>query len=235
MATNPLRPDDAKASIWVALLAFAVAAVALSQGQAGLTAVVAVLCGVSLVFVRLRQERDAVDARLGLADELTRARQLLARDAHQQALRVAHEIAERAQSEPVQRAAIELVAWCQLGLGRPGAARNALSWLAGSGAIDPYCLAAVEDGCGQSLWALHIVERAAKKGQLSREATLFRIDLCARLRGMEAACWLTLQQLARLRREDAERVLGVARASHVEGRATLALARAVASFAQARP
>src|SRR5215216_1652481 len=102
MATNPLRPDDAKANIWVALLAFAMAAVALSHGQAGLTALVAALCGASLVFVRLRQERDAVDARLGLADELTRARQLLARDAHQQALRVAHEVAERAQSEPMQ-------------------------------------------------------------------------------------------------------------------------------------
>jgi hypothetical protein len=234
MATNPLRPDDTKANIWVALLAFAMAAVALSHGQAGLTALVAAMCGASLVFVRLRQERDAGDARLGLADELTRARALLARDAPQQALRVAHEVAERAQSEPMQRAAVELVAWCQLGLGRPAAARNALSWLAGSGAIDPYCLAAVEDGCGQSLWALHIVERAAKKGQLSREATLFRIDLCARLRGMEAACWLTLQQLARLRREDAERVLGFARASHVEGRATLALARAVAAFAPSR-
>jgi hypothetical protein len=234
MATNPLRPDDAKASIWVALLAFAVAALALSHGQAGLTAMVAALCGASLIFVRLRQERDAVDARLGLADELARARDLLGRDAHQQALRVAQEVAERAQSEPMQRAAIELVAWCQLGLGRPEAARDALSWLAGSGAIDPYCLAAVEDGCGQSLWALHIVERAAKKGLLSREATLFRIDLCARLRGMEAACWLTLQQLARLRREDAERVLGFARASHVEGLATVALARAVATFAQAR-
>jgi hypothetical protein len=234
MATNPLRPDDAKANIWVALLAFAVAAVALSHGEAGLTALVAALCGASLVFVRLRQERDAVDARLGLADALTHARELLARDAHQQALRVAHDVAERAQSEPMQRAAVELTAWCQLGLGRPEAARDALSWLAGSGAIDPYCLAAVEDGCGQSLWALHIVERAAKKGQLSREATLFRIDLCARLRGVEAACSLTLQQLARLKREDAERVLGFARASHIDGHAILALARAVATVGAAR-
>jgi hypothetical protein len=58
--------------------------------------------------------------------------------------------------------------------------------------------------------------------------------LCARLRGVEAACSLTLQQLARLRREDAERVLGVARASHIDGHAILALARAVATAGQTR-
>jgi hypothetical protein len=225
---SQLQPSDAKVNLWVALLAFAVAFVALVHGEAGLTALVASLCGVSLVFVRLRQDRDEVDARLGLADELTRARELLARDAFAHALRIAHDVAERAHSEPVQRAAVELVAWCELGRGEPQAARAALSWLTGSGAIDPYCLAAVEDGCGQSLWALHIVERAAKKGQLSREATLFRIDLCARLRGIEAACSLTLQQLARLHREDAERVLRFARAANIDGHAILALARAVA-------
>lgn len=223
-----LHPSDAKASLWVAVLAFALAFVALVHGDAGLTAMVTTLCGVSLVFVRLRQERDAADARLGLVDELARARDLLARDALPQALRVARDVAERAHSERVQRAAVELIAWCELGRDRPKAARDALSWLAGSGAIDPYCLAAVEDGCGQSSWALHIVERAAKKGQLSREATLFRIDLCARLRGIEAACSLTLQLLARLRREDVERVLGFARAANVDGDATHALARAVA-------
>jgi hypothetical protein len=224
-----LRSNDAKANIWVAVLAFAVAVLALFHGQAGLTALVAMLCGVSLVFVRLRQERDAFDARLGLAEQLAYGRALLARDAYQPALRVAHDVAERAHSEPMQRAAVELVAWCELGRGQPTAARHALSWLAGSEAIDPYCLAAVEDGCGQSLWALHIVERAAKKGQLSREATLFRIDLCARLRGIEAACSLTLQQLARLQRADAERVLGFARAANMNSHATLALARAMAT------
>src|SRR6188768_2855716 len=145
-----LHPSDAKASMWVAVLAFAVAVLALFHVEAGLTALVAALCCVSLVFVRLRQERDAVDARLGLADELARARELLSRDAFQQALRVAHDVAERAHSEHLQRAAVELVAWCELGRGRPTAARDALSWLAGSEAIDPYCLAAVEDGCGQS-------------------------------------------------------------------------------------
>ena len=88
----------------------------------------------------------------------------------------------------------------------------------------------MEDGCGQSLWALHIVERAAKKGQLSREATLFRIDLCARLRGIEAACWLTLQQLKRLRREDAERVLSCAHAARVSSTGALALAVALTSL-----
>ena len=56
----------------------------------------------------------------------------------------------------------------------------------------------------------------------------------AGLRGIEAACSLTLQQLARLQREDAERVLGFARASHSDGHAILALARAVATAGQAR-
>ena len=228
MPSTQAHPGEAKARLQIALLAFAVAAFALCHRHADVTALVAAGGGFWLVLARLRQERDAVDARLGLADELARAQGLLARDAHRQALQVAHDVAERAQSERLQRAALELVAWCELALGRPRAARDALSWLTGSGKVDPYCVAAVEDGCGHGLWALHIVERAAKRRPLSREATLFRIDLCARLRGVEAACSLTLQQLARLRREDAERVLGFARAAHVEGRAALALARALA-------
>jgi len=218
---------DAKASLWVALLAFVFAAFALFEGRAGLTGGLALACGVCLLFVRLRQERDAVDQRRGLAEELERGRELLGRSAHRQALAVAHDVAERAQSARMQRAALELVAWCELQRGRPRAARDALSWLSES--ADPYCTAAVEDACGQSLWALHILERAARKRPLAREAVLFRIDLCARLRGVEAACALTLQQLARLRRDDAEKVLGFAQAAQVTGGASLALAAALAA------
>ncbi len=229
MQSTELRRSDNKASLWVALLSFAFAAFALCHGKAGLTALVATTCGGSLVFARLRQERDAADARLGLADELARARELLERGAHRHALKVSHDVAEQAHSANVQLAALELVAWCELGMGRPQAARDALSWVSGSGTLDPYCVAAVEDACGESLWALHLVERAAKKRQLSREATLFRIDLYGRLRGVEAACKLALQQLPRLRAEDAERVLGFALAANAEGDAVLALARAVAT------
>jgi hypothetical protein len=229
MQSTELRPNDAKASIWAALLAFAVAAFALFHGRAGLTGLLAMTCGLSLVFVRLRQERDACDARLGLAEELQRARELLHRKALRQALGVAHDVAERAQSARMQRAALELVAWCELEQGRPQAARDALSWLGGGEAVDAFCVAAVEDACGQSLWALHILERAARKRPLAREATLFHIDLCARLRGIEAGCALTLRQLARLHREDAERVLAFARNARCDGTAVLALAAAVAA------
>lgn len=209
-------------------MAFAVAAFALCHHQAGSTALVAMTCGFALVLARLRQERDAADSRLGLADELVRAQQLFERGAHRHALRVAHDVAEKAQSARLQRTALELVAWCELGMGRPQAARDALSWVSGSGALDPYCVAAVEDACGESLWALHLVERAARKRPLSREATLFRLDLYARLRGVEAACTLALQQMSRLRVDDAERVLGVAHATNVEGEAVRALERALA-------
>jgi hypothetical protein len=241
MQSTELRQSDAKASIWVALLAFAVAAFALCHGKAGLTALVAMTCGFALVFARLRQEREGADARLGLADELSRARDLFERGAHRHALRVAHDVAEQAQSARLQRAALELVAWCELSMGRPQAARDALSWVSGSGALDPFCVAAVEDACGQSLWALHLVERAARKRQLSREATLFRLDLYARLRGAEAACALALAQaqaqaqaqapqpMGRLRVDDLERVLAFAHAAGVHGGAALALAQAVAT------
>jgi hypothetical protein len=227
MQSRPLHRPDPKASLWAAGLAFAVGAFALFQGQAGVVALLAAGCGFSLLFRRLRQERDEIDARLGLADELLRARELLSRGAQRQALSVAHLVAEQAHSARAQGMALELVAWSELGLGRPQAARNALSWVSGSGAVDPYCCAAVEDACGESLWALHIVERAAKKQQLSREATLFRIDLYARLRGVEAACALTLQELGRLRPEDAERVLSFARNAEGNGNAVVALAGAV--------
>ena len=218
--------DDSKASIWVALLSFALAAFALCHGQAGLVALVAVACGFALIIARLRQEREEEDARQGLAEKLAQAQQLLNRGAVREALRLSQDVAELAQSARLQRAALELVAWCELGLDRPQAARNALSCLASAGVLDPYCYAAVEDACGDSLWALHIVEREAKRRELSREATLFRIDLYARLRGIEAACALTLQQLSRLRLEDVERVLRFADLAG-NSSAAVALARAV--------
>lgn len=226
MPVAPVNEDSAKASISVALLAFALAAVALCHGQAGLTALVAIICGVSLVFARLRQEREQSDAQLGLGEDLERARELMERGAYRQALNLTQRVAELARSARVQCRALEIIAWCQLALDRPEDARNALSCVNGADAIDPYCYAAVEDACGHSLWALHIVERAARKRQLSREATLFRIDLYARLRGIEAACALTLSQLGKLRLEDAERVLQVA--DHAgKTRAAIALARAL--------
>jgi len=222
----PASAESAKASIWVALLAFMVAAFALVHHEAGLTALIAICCGVSLVFARLRQEREAVDARLGLSDDLSCARELMERGAYRQALNLTQRVAELAQSARVQCTALEIIAWCQLALDRPEEARNALSCLNGADVIDPYCYAAVEDACGHSLWALHIVERAARKRQLSREATLFRIDLYARLRGIEAACALTLSQLSKLRLEDAERVLHFAHSAG-KSRAALALASAL--------
>jgi hypothetical protein len=226
MPVDPATYASGKASIWVALMAFVVAAFALCHGEAGLAALVATLCGFALVFARLRQEREEVDARLGLAEDLERARELMGRGAYPQALNLAQRVAELSQSARVQCTALEIIAWCQLALDRPEDARNALSCLNGADVIDPYCYAAVEDACGHSLWALHIVERAARKRQLSREATLFRIDLYARLRGIEAACALTLSQLGKLRMEDAERVLLFARDAG-GSRAALALARAL--------
>jgi hypothetical protein len=187
---------------------------------------VATVCGFALVFARLRQEREQADQRLGLPEDLERARELMDRGAYRQALNLTQRVAELSQSARVQCMALEVIAWCQLALDRPEDARDALSCLNGADAIDPYCYAAVEDACGHSLWALHIVERAARKRQLSREATLFRIDLYARLRGIEAACALTLSQLGKLRLEDAERVLHFAHSSG-KSRAAVALARAL--------
>ena len=226
MPVDSAQHAPTKASMWVALMAFVVAAFALFHVEAGLTALVAIICGFALLFARLRDERAAFDARLDLADDLARARELMERGAYRQALNLTQRVAELAQSARLQCMALEIIAWCQLALDRPEEARNALSCLNGADVIDPYCYAAVEDACGHSLWALHIVERAARKRQLSREATLFRIDLYARLRGIEAACALTLSQLGRLRLEDAERVL---RFAHGAGssRAALALARAL--------
>lgn len=228
MQSTQLRHSETKASLWVALLSFVVAAFALCQGKAGLIALIAVSCGFSLVFARLRQERDSADARRGLDQELARASALFERGAHRHALGVAHDVAELAQSARVQRGALELVAWCELGMDRPQAARDALSWVGGFGDLDPHCVAAVEDACGEGRWALHILERAARKKSLPREATLFRIDLYARLRGVEAACALAVQELSRLRLEDAERVLSFARAARVEHESVLALASALA-------
>ena len=232
MQPTSLRQEDDKASIWVAGLAFAVAGFALAHGSAAAPALVLATCGFALIFKRLRQNREALDRELKLPEELLRARELLARGADRQALSLSHTVAEQAHSARVQQSALELIAWCELSRGRPTSARDALSWAAASTTLDPYCKAAVEDACGQSLWALHILERAARRCNLSREATLFRIDLYLRLRGLEAACALTLRERDRLPVEDQTRVLEFARAQDGGGKAATLLAEAVASEPQ---
>jgi len=237
-SARPLSRADTKASMWAAGLSFAVAAFALCHSSGAPVALIALTCGFSLLFVRLRQERVETDERAGLPLQLVEARRLLHREAHRHALVVAHRVADAAHSAPLQREALELVAWCQLGLGRPRAARNALSWIGGAGGLDPwldaYVCAAVEDACGASAWALHLLERAARKRELSREATRFRIDLYARVRGVEAACSLTLRELGRLTADDVRCVAAFTRATASSPRATalmLALERAVERMA----
>jgi len=232
MQSTSLSQADGKASVWVAGLAFAVATFALFHGPAGMPALVLATCGFALLFKRLRQNREALDSQLGLPEELTRAHELLERGADRHALSLSHTVAEQAHSARVQESALELVAWCELSLGRPNAARDALSWAAGSATLDPYCRAAVEDACGQSLWALHILERAARRRNLPREATLLRIDLYARLRGIEAACALTLRELGKLRAEDQARVLSFAQANDSGGKAATALSEALSRAPQ---
>ena len=192
------------------VLAFVLSGVALWLVELGSTTLVLLVAGFALLFAQLRRARDATDARLGLAAELDLARLLLKRGAHAQALVAASRVAERAHSARTQRAALELMAWSHLGLDRPAAARDALSWVRPIEELDPLCCAAVEDACGESLWALHLLDNAARRQHLSREATLFRIDLCARLRGVEAACLLTLHELESLTLDDARRVLAFA-------------------------
>jgi hypothetical protein len=209
------------------VLAFVLSGVALWLVELGSTTLVLLVAGFSLLFAQLRRARDATDARLGLAAELDLSRTLLERGAHAHALIAASRVAERAHSARTQCAALELMAWSQLGLGRPMAARDALSWVRSTEALDPLCCAAVEDACGDSLWALHLLDNAARRRQLSREATLFRIDLYARLRGIEAACLLTLRELERVTLEDARRVLAFAGDVHAE--AVQALASQLAS------
>lgn len=207
------------------VLAFVLSGAALWLVELGSTTLVLLTAGFALLFARQRHARDAVEARMGLAAELDLARLLLERGAHTHALIAASRVAERARCARTQRAALELMAWSHLGLNRPQAARDALSWVRSPEALDPLCCAAVEDACGESLWALHLLENAARRRRLSREATLFRIDLHARLRGAEAACRLTLQELEHLMLDDARRVLAFASA----GAAASALAEAVAS------
>jgi hypothetical protein len=187
----------------------------------------AIAIGCALLLRLLRRALTAKDARSGLPNDLARAWELLHRGAAGAALAIGHRIADRARSPGVQRASIELIAWAQLSRGRPEAARNALSWLGESPELDPYCRAAVEDACGQSSWALHILELAAKRRELPREAILFRIDLHARLRGLEAACTITLRELDRIRLEDAERVVRAGASAAQRGQAWRALVDAL--------
>lgn len=216
---------EAVAQTGAMVAAFVLATWALWVAEHGVATLISLVAGFALLLARLRQSRADVEARLGLAEELELARVLLSRGAYSEARPIARRVAEQARLTSTQQGALETVAWCELGLGRPGPARDALSWVRPPDVVDVLCQAAVEDACGRSLFALHLLENAAKRGPISREARLFWIDLCARSRGIEAACSLTLQQLKSLRLEDAERVLEVAR--HVPSVAVRALAQAL--------
>jgi hypothetical protein len=201
--------------------AFALSAWALCVAEHGVATLISLAAGFALLLARIRQARVDLETRLGLAGELELSRLLLERGAYGQALPIARRVAELARLTRTQERALETVAWCELGLGRPGPARDALSWVPAD-SLDVLCRAAVLDACGHSLFALRLLESAAKRGPLSREARLFWIDLCARCRGIEAACLLTVRQLKNLQLEDAERVLEFA------GGASSAAARALA-------
>ena len=211
------------------VLAFVLAAGALWLVELGATSMVLLIAGFALLFAQLRRAREAVEERLGLAEELDLAQVLVRRGAHGESLVIATRVAERARSPRTQLVAVELIAWSQLGLGRPLLARDALSWVRPQEALDPLCWAAVEDACGESRWALHLLENAARRKRLSREATLLRIDLHARLRGVEEACLLTLSELDTLTVDDARRVLAFA--GDVPCEATEALARELSARA----
>lgn len=207
------------------VLAFALAAWSLLIAGNGAATLISLAAAGALTLARMRQQRADAEQALGLPAELELARTLLARGAHAQALVIGRRVAEAARCGSTQLAALEIVAWCELGRGRPENARHALSWLRWDDALDVLCRAAVADACGDSLWALHILEDAARRRPLTREARLFWIDLCARSRGIEAACRLTLEQLKSLRPEDAERVLEFAK--HAPSTAAQALATAL--------
>jgi hypothetical protein len=206
-------------------LSFALAAWALLVAHNGAATLISLAAGFVLWLARLRQGRAEAEARLGLAEDLALAQLLLGRGAYGEALPIARRVAQQAQLTRTEQAALETVAWCELGLGRPRQARDALSWVRPPESVDLLCCAVVEDACGDTLWALHLLESAARRGPITREARLFWIDLCARSRGIEAACWLTLQQLKCLKLEDAERVLEFAR--HAPSAAARALAQAL--------
>ncbi len=206
-------------------LAFALAAWSLLIAGNGAATLISLAAAGALTLARMRQRRAEAELLLGLPAELELARTLLMRGAHTQALAVGRRVAEQARCGSTQRSALEIVAWSELGCGRPERAQNALSWLHSDDALDVLCRAAVADACGDSLWALHLVEDAARRRLLTREARLFWIDLCARRRGIEAACRLTLEQLKSLRLEDAERVLEFAK--HAPSAAAQALALAL--------
>jgi hypothetical protein len=207
-----LQAIDGVANAAAMLLAFALAGCALWFVENGWVTLISLAAGFSLLVSRLQRDRAEIEAKLGLHDQLELARALLSRGAHGQARAIAGRVAEEARNPRTQRAAVEALAWAELGLGRPQSARNALSWVP-LDAVDQYCCAVVEDACGNSFWALHIIESAGRKSRLSREAKRFWIDLCARLRGLEAACQLTLRELGGLDPDDARRVLDCALAA----------------------
>ena len=219
------QPSDGLGYTASMVSAFVLSALALWWVELGTSTLVLLTAGFALLISGQRRARDAVDRRLGLAEELELAGILLRRGAHGDALAIASRVAEHARSPRMQCRALEVLAWAHLGLGRPQAARDALSWVRPPEALDPLCCAAVEDACGESLWALHLLENAARRRPLSREGTLFLIDLNARLRGIEAACRLTLSELPRLTLDDARRVLAFA--GTLSGGAVTALARAL--------
>lgn len=172
-------------------------------------ALVLFVAWVTLSVSRLRRSQAESEAQFGLAEKLERAQFLLQQGAHGASRSLARQVADEARTPETQRAVVETLAWCELGLGRPEAARAALSCIPVY-VLDPYCRAAVAEACGHAHEALGILQATHVKKPLSRPAIQLQIELKARLHGAAEACECALQNVHSLTREDIERVLNFA-------------------------
>lgn len=103
--------------------------------------------------------------------------------------------------------ALTTLAWALLGQDRPRAALRALDQILPAQAVDPYALASAESALGQVQTAIATLNRACRRGRLSREAARLLIDLYAQSGEFDLAFAATMEHLAVLGASDARLVV----------------------------
>lgn len=179
----------------------------------------------------LRNEKTSATAR----EELKRAEALLEQGRAIEAGEVALEVVKRARVYTDRNAGLNMVAWAALGAGDPRRAREALSFVRPSRAVDCYTLAAVESALGRTAAAIEVLERRrAISSTLSRSAARLLVDLYVTVGNFARAAAVARDLCGVLGAGDTRLVIRALEAAGEPGHAA-ALAASTSQLAEAAP
>jgi Zn-dependent protease len=172
----------------------------------------------------------SADQRLGLHDQLTKARAGIVEGRPDEVKRIGDDVVLRARTAIVRNGGLLAIAWAEASRGHTMSAREALERLERGVAVDSFLLAAVEEALGSPARARTILEAARRQGVKSNETTKFLIDLCAREGDLASATRVAIEDADALGQVDGRAVLTAAMSGSAHGSAAELAARLFALY-----